>query len=194
MDVQMPFMNGYEATQTIRQIPGCATVPILALTAGNVKGEKEKCLAIGMDDFVVKPVVEEMVRQLLNKWLGLENQDKEVEKTRTPAESVHFNSEHLKDYVGENTEFFQQILLIVKEELNDASNILREKRVLKDHPALKALGHKLYGTAATSGFEVLADLTRKLDKSAEWEELADGELLDHILREIQTVLRLLEEI
>ena len=194
MDVQMPVMNGYEATQLIRGIPACATVPILALTAGNVKGEKEKCLAIGMDDFVVKPVVEETLRQLLSKWLRLEEKEQDNEKEKMPGESVHFNPDNLKDYVGENAEFFQTILLIVKDELQGASTNLKEMRSYRDVRGLKELGHKLYGTAATSGFEVLANLTKKLENSAEWEELADGDLLNKILGEIQTVLSLLEEI
>lgn len=72
MDIQMPEMNGYEATEKIRELEnGSGHVPIIALTAGNVKGEKEKCLAIGMDDFMVKPFVESSIRDLLKKWVNL---------------------------------------------------------------------------------------------------------------------------
>jgi CheY-like chemotaxis protein len=69
MDVQMPEMNGYEATEKIRQIKAMAKVPIIALTAGNVQSEKERCLAAGMDDFVTKPVVEKTIQLMLKKWL-----------------------------------------------------------------------------------------------------------------------------
>jgi signal transduction histidine kinase len=77
MDVQMPELDGYEATQEIRRIedrlrgPGGRT-PIIALTAGAVAGEKEKCLAAGMDDFVGKPIVSELLFAALNKWLKLD--------------------------------------------------------------------------------------------------------------------------
>jgi PAS domain S-box-containing protein len=70
MDVQMPEMNGYEATKKIKQIESLAQVPIIALTAGNVQSEKDKCLAAGMDDFVTKPVVEDTIKQILKKWLN----------------------------------------------------------------------------------------------------------------------------
>jgi PAS domain S-box-containing protein len=69
MDVQMPEMNGYEATKKIRAMDHAGRVPIIALTASNVKGEKEKCLAAGMDDFVVKPIVEESIAMMIDKWL-----------------------------------------------------------------------------------------------------------------------------
>ncbi|MEJ5146466.1 PAS domain S-box protein [Sphingobacterium sp. MYb388] len=72
MDIQMPDMNGYEVTEAIRKEETGIRTPIIALTAGNVLGEKEKCLAAGMDDFVVKPVVEQTLRAVLTKWLHRE--------------------------------------------------------------------------------------------------------------------------
>jgi len=72
MDVQMPEMNGYEATKAIRLLNDEVHVPIIAITAGNVKGEKEKCLEAGMDDFVVKPIREENIVTVFNTWLKKE--------------------------------------------------------------------------------------------------------------------------
>jgi CheY-like chemotaxis protein len=69
MDVQMPVKNGYEATQEIRKTEKGKHVPIIALTAGTVMGEKEKCLEMGMDDYTSKPIVKEVLEQLLHKWL-----------------------------------------------------------------------------------------------------------------------------
>ncbi|MCD0490584.1 PAS domain S-box protein [Pedobacter sp. MC2016-14] len=70
MDIQMPLMNGYEATKIIRAMETDRHIPIIALTAGNVKGEKEKCLEAGMDDFVTKPFSEETIVQLFKTWLN----------------------------------------------------------------------------------------------------------------------------
>ncbi|MFD2602143.1 response regulator [Flavobacterium suzhouense] len=70
MDIQMPEMNGCEATENIRKQDQRQSVPIVALTAGNVLGEKEKCLNAGMNDYVVKPIREENIVDILSKWLG----------------------------------------------------------------------------------------------------------------------------
>ena len=72
MDIQMPLMNGLEVTEVIRREEVGHRTPIIALTAGNVLGEKEKCLAGGMDDFVVKPIIEQTLRAVLTKWLHWE--------------------------------------------------------------------------------------------------------------------------
>ncbi len=69
MDVQMPELNGYEATEKIRAMKGFESVPIIAFTAGNVKGEKEKCLGAGMNDFISKPVIEEDIAKVFKKFL-----------------------------------------------------------------------------------------------------------------------------
>lgn len=69
MDVQMPEMNGYEASTEIRKYESGRRIPILALTAGTLKGEKERCIEAGMDDYLTKPVLKETLQAALDKWL-----------------------------------------------------------------------------------------------------------------------------
>jgi PAS domain S-box-containing protein len=95
MDVQMPEMNGYDAVREIRRIesvagywlpvssfrlsdtgnrkPETQRVPIIALTAGTVKGEKERCFEAGMDDYISKPIVGNAIDDMINKWLSKQN-------------------------------------------------------------------------------------------------------------------------
>lgn len=69
MDIQMPIMNGYEATQEIRKSKNGELIPIIALTAGTVIGEREKCLETGMNDYVSKPIVREVLDAVITKWI-----------------------------------------------------------------------------------------------------------------------------
>lgn len=69
MDIQMPILSGYEAAQQIRAKYPEHDIPIIALTAGTVLGERERCLSMGMNDYISKPIVKNDLVRILEKWL-----------------------------------------------------------------------------------------------------------------------------
>jgi PAS domain S-box-containing protein len=83
MDCQMPLMDGYEATSEIRKLPNCDKMPIIAMTANALKGDKEKCLAFGMDDYIAKPIDVMQFYKKLAKWIKPQNPD-----TSTPVRAL----------------------------------------------------------------------------------------------------------
>lgn len=99
MDCQMPIMDGYEATRRIRAGEAgahYANIPIIAMTANAMQGDQEKCLQSGMSDYLAKPIEEELLEELLCKWLKAEStalinevqengvQDNSVQKNAVP--------------------------------------------------------------------------------------------------------------
>ena len=69
MDIMMPDLNGYETIEAIRQDERFATLPIIALTAKAMKGDREKCLEVGASDYIAKPVDVQQLLSLLRVWL-----------------------------------------------------------------------------------------------------------------------------
>jgi PAS domain S-box-containing protein len=163
MDVQMPEMNGYEATTAIRKLEKPDTrVPIIALTAGNVKNERDKCIAAGMDDFVVKPVIENTVVQVLTKWLYLD-QDL-ITIIDAPADDMlHFDLGILKGLLGNDPEIIAEVLNLTKTQLSRSILVLEKAIDNQQYPVLQNEAHKLYGTAVSAGLPRLAQLARQLE-------------------------------
>ncbi len=73
MDCQMPEMDGYEATRTLRKsdLPQVKTIPVIAMTANAMTGDREKCLLAGMNDYVTKPISKSALLAIVEKWLAL---------------------------------------------------------------------------------------------------------------------------
>jgi CheY-like chemotaxis protein len=73
MDIMMPEMDGYEAMRQIRQIAGFETLPIIAITAKAMPGDKEKCIQSGASDYISKPVSAEKLFSMMRIWLFSDN-------------------------------------------------------------------------------------------------------------------------
>lgn len=194
MDVQMPEMNGYEATKNIRLLEKDTHVPIIAFTAGNVKGEREKCLLSGMDDFVVKPVVEETVVMILNKWL-----DSKVdymlakEGEDAPEVDFHYNPSKLKSYTDHDPKVLLQILGIVKSELTGALEVLHELIQEEELIGINEAGHKLYGTASSAGMSSLAKMAIEFEHLDAYDAEKVNSMFQELEEEINLVLGLMEK-
>jgi PAS domain S-box-containing protein len=72
MDIQMPLMNGWEATRAIRKLRLGKNIPIIAVTAGTEKEEKTKCIQAGMNDYISKPIIKGIIEETIVKWICLD--------------------------------------------------------------------------------------------------------------------------
>ena len=73
MDIQMPYVNGLELTRRLRSDPRFGTVPIIALTAFAMSGDRERCLAAGMNDHIGKPIDTDLLYATVLRWLQKTN-------------------------------------------------------------------------------------------------------------------------
>ncbi len=110
MDIQMPELNGYEASQHIRSLDNAQQVPIVALTAGTVKGEEERCREAGMNDYITKPVVEETISRMLKKWLRLEPEIPGLMDSEGLSAVDHFDINKLNERIFSEEAVFSAIL------------------------------------------------------------------------------------
>lgn len=186
MDVQMPEMNGYEATAAIRDLEGEVHVPIVALTAGNVKGEKEKCLEAGMDDFVTKPFVEEIIEQIIVKFVGTSGKPHNEIKTPVaePA-NPHYDVSKLKSAYLDDDEFIRELLALTNVGLYKNLEDLKTHLVSRDLRALNATGHKLKGAAASVYLSIVTDLASTIEHLTEFNDKEIGQLISALETEIE---------
>ncbi|MBU1761208.1 MAG: PAS domain S-box protein, partial [Bacteroidetes bacterium] len=172
MDVQMPKMNGYETTQKWRLLESTVHVPIIALTAGNVKGEREKCMEAGMDDFIVKPIVEETIFKMLEIWLNKDKEHKQpilkpdtsTLKNKDENMLEHFNSQNLKMYYEDDDEILNEIKSVIVTQLKVSLEKLKSLIQERDLEGLHRLGHKIQGTASTAGLSILTKMAKELEE------------------------------
>ena len=160
MDIQMPQMDGYVATQTIREELKLNT-PIIAMTAHALAGERERCMSRGMNEYISKPIKEEELFKLISNF-GL----KENEKTETNAEEIVSNYEfiditYLKSISNGDKDFERTV---TQQFLDKVPTHLQELKLAydnKDFKLLKLRAHDLKSSVAIMG--LLPLLEEKLD-------------------------------
>ncbi|KIX15659.1 PAS domain-containing hybrid sensor histidine kinase/response regulator [Dethiosulfatarculus sandiegensis] len=99
MDVQMPILDGLEATRTIRQKESPNQhLPIIAMTANAMAGDRARCLEAGMDDYITKPVVKDALIAIVLKWIGIENSNSVIEKDSPQTKDEGSEKQPVFDY------------------------------------------------------------------------------------------------
>lgn len=172
MDVQMPVMDGIEATKHIRLLSNYVNIPIIGVTAGNVTGEKEKCLDSGMTDFLPKPLRQDDLLNMLKKYLA--HDEVEPVKEEWPAEE-YLNMDMLNEQIGGDEGFKTFFLNLVIQELGQSSGKLKQIVEERDLESAKSFLHKLKGTSGTAGLfklaKTAAEWEKNIDQNSDYEEM-----------------------
>jgi two-component system sensor histidine kinase/response regulator len=168
MDVQMPEMDGFEATQEFRlkDTAGKKT-PIIAMTAHAMKGDRERCLASGMDDYLSKPLEPREFYQTINKWISLRlpktgtldldsipQPEIELQKT-APISNEPLNMVEALPRFGDDIDFFKSMLGEFIKNLPERISKLEEAVGQNDIKSATRLAHNLKGASANFSAEVV---------------------------------------
>lgn len=161
MDVQMPVMDGIEATRSIRALPDYKDVPVIGISAGNSVGEKERCLLAGMSDFLPKPIRQPELFAVIKKNIAANESttwDSNIDDTD------HLDQKMIEEQLGDDEEFKGFFINLVIQELANTKEALQ--KIISDYESTTAKGflHKLKGTAGTSG------LVKLTERAAFWEQ------------------------
>ncbi|MCP3926890.1 MAG: response regulator [Desulfobacterales bacterium] len=211
MDIQMPEMDGYEATRMIRNELKLTSLPIIAMTAHAIVGDKEKCLDAGMDGYISKPIDQEILLRTLWEFVksGIKKQVNEVVKEKTIVEVKNNEStlpETLPGLKISNTlksldieeSFYKKILQIFFKNSIDIPKKMRTVFEDKDWKTLNRLSHNMKGSGGNIGAYKVQKAAAKLEKSSkqlmENKEAKIDNISSHINKTIDEINIVLESI
>ncbi|UZE95378.1 7TM diverse intracellular signaling domain-containing protein [Alkalimarinus alittae] len=175
MDVQMPIMDGFEATRRIRNQLGLKDLPVIAMTANAMKGDKQKCLNAGMDDYISKPVAQDVLFGKLLKWIApnapeLEQDPAQAQAEQAlnqPGENHAIDLTKALEQMGGNREMLNRMLVKFKDEHHEAVAEIINAYDTEDFALAHRLAHSLKGMAASIAAEDLRTHAAELEEAIE---------------------------
>jgi PAS domain S-box-containing protein len=198
MDVQMPVMDGFEATRQIRNLESAIAghrLPIIAMTANAMQGDRERCLEVGMDDYITKPVSPQALAEALDRWLpnaqsaatasapaAPQAQAKVASGGQAPGIPV-FDRVGMMARLMEDEDLARTVAAGFLDDIPRQIAIMKASLETRDLAAAERLAHAIKGASANVGGEVLRAVALQMEKAAKagdlraaWERLPELEI------------------
>lgn len=207
MDCQMPVMDGYEATRLIRQqeVTSDSRLPVIAMTANAMQGDKEKCLAAGMDDYLSKPVSMDSMREMLGRWLpGQDQQDEQQSGPQTTGSSRPDSGEREHEVAVDDVldhailDELKEVMegdcaIIIRTYLKNTPELIQGLKQSTTAKGMVLPAHSLKSSSANVGAMRLSAVAKEVEYAAKADNLeAASLLLEQLLREYQSAIEALQ--
>jgi CheY-like chemotaxis protein len=167
MDCMMPGMDGYEATASIRQLRGpAARIPIVAMTANAMRGDRERCLAAGMDEYLTKPLRAEELRAVLERWTGPGRSAAPAsDQAPSPVDLAVLESFRELQEPGA-ADVVSEFIDLFLDDLPGRLAAIRDAAAARDPEPARAAAHALKGSSGYIGALRLSRKCRELELAA----------------------------
>ncbi|MEM6522390.1 MAG: ATP-binding protein [Bacteroidota bacterium] len=182
MDVQMPIMDGYEATNTIRKTfpEGKNNVPIIALTANAIKGDNEKCLEMGMNDYLSKPFQPESLFDAMSKFVN------EREKPESASQIIDLS--YLKGVCNNDESFMREMIDTFVTNTPQIISEMVHMSKEQNWRQVSALAHKLKPSVTFMGINQIKDAIKRIESFAK-----EGRKIDVVAKDIDEVREVIDK-
>ena len=192
MDCQMPVLDGYEATRALRARPGLGSLPVIALTANALAGDREKALAAGMNDHIAKPLRVEDLYGTLARWLP------DAQPPPEPGDETLPMIAGLDIRAGlagvmDRPDLYRRLLALFLAREQDFARRFDEAWARGDHSSCTRYAHDLKSVSGTLGMPALRDAAARLERACEHGLGEVGRLRSEALAELDPMLDALTE-
>lgn len=193
MDIQMPVMDGLEATKVIRDKNSKVAnhdVPIIAMTAHALKGDREKCLSAGMDDYVSKPVKPKDLADAINRQLsGTKRAEQQLTNEKVEAEtlnSIIFDVNSLMERISGDKELFEELVNLFIEDTPKHLASIKKAYDNKNVDEIQHIAHSIKGSSGNFGASSMQKVALSLEQTAKTGNFSKmGHLIDALEMEFE---------